>query len=168
MNKWYCTQSSVSAIKGIWEAMVRDKTGVDWGYIWISLEYQLKNVGVYFNEKSLRILENNSNKIRTMFCKNQSRGSMGWTWHWYLYFPLQKCPPSFSVYGVSFGLLSLYSSGGLMIQLGQWEHFSPLDHSDWFRKRHSIQARSMRLSPKTLGGSVRKDTSPFPPSHWYY
>lgn len=56
---------------------MREKTGVDWGYIWASLEYQLKNIGVHFNGKSLRILEDNSDEIRTMFHKNQSRGSMG-------------------------------------------------------------------------------------------
>lgn len=47
--------------------------------------------------------------------------------------PFTQRPPSLSAYVVSVGLialLSLYGSGGQMIQLGQWEHFIALDHSD--------------------------------------
>lgn len=76
-----------------------------------------------------------------------------------------------SVSGPDTPTLSVYSSRGQMIPLGQWEHFISLYHSDWFRQRHLTQARPMKLSPRTLGGSVGKDTLFFPPLvllMWYY
>lgn len=162
MNKWRSENSTCCGVPAAKGMRLREQTTgrTDWAYILISLKSQPKNFGIYFNGDSLRVPKHNCGKVRPRFPKDQSGGDLQWTWKWCLFSPLRKqlsrsqsMESSWTWYRYSLLLLQRWS----VIRPGQCKHFISLGHSHWFRETHLIEAKPMRLSPRSLDGGVGKD-----------